>query len=491
MTTAWVLGDQLTLENPALARTRRVLMVESAERSTRERYHKQKLVLVLAAMREFARELEAGGFEVEYLTLSAECTFAQAAARHPDLVAMEPSDRQTQLLLESLGVELVPTTLFLCTRAEFSAWAGVRPRLRMHEHYVRMRRSLGILVEPDGSPVGGRWSFDAENRKTNAAWRRSGLAEARPGPPEVVASETVEAVARDVDRRFPDHPGSTGGFWLPTTREAARAWLADFVAHRLDAFGPYEDAMDTGSAFLHHSVLSPALNLGLLGPRECVDAALASGAPIESIEGFVRQIIGWREFVNGVYWHAGPDYPERNELGATRPLPRLFETGESELACLRHQLASTERLGWNHHIERLMVLGNFMLLADVDPSEATRWFLARYVDAYDWVMWPNTVGMILHADGGMLASKPYAAGGAYINRMSDHCTACRFDPKRRTGEDACPFTTLYWDFIRRHADRFAENPRMALPVRSWHAIPGDEQRAIAARAREVLAVYAS
>ena len=505
MTTVWILGDQLSLRNAALVgcdpKTTVVLMIESRARGGHQRYHQQKLVLVYSAMRHFRHELEAAGWQVDYHLLADTTNFSAALKAHverfrPDRVrVMEAGDWTTTDALPTaarkVGVELewIPTNLFLVPRGEFREWAGDSRRLLLENHYRRMRRKLGILMEPDGTPTGGEWNLDAENRRTWSEWSRAG--KPRPSPlPRMDPDAITRAVIDEVRRLFPDHPGDAAGFWLPVTRADSLRWLEAFIAERFGQFGPYEDLMVTGEPVLFHSVLTPMLNLGLLHPMECVEAAVTAfrqgKVPLASAEGFVRQIIGWREFVNGVYWHCGPDYVERNGLGAHRPLPEWFWTGETELNCLRQVLGEVRSTGYNHHIQRLMVLGNFLLLAGVSPREAYGWFLAMYVDAYDWVMAANVIGMSLHADGGFMATKPYAAGSAYISKMSDYCTGCRFDPKARSGPTACPFQYLYWDFFARHEEAFARNPRVAVIVQAWRKKPDAEKARIRADAAAFL-----
>lgn len=486
MTTVWILGDQLSHEHAALAnadpRKTVVLMVESKARGSVLKYHQQKLVMIYSAMRHFAAELEDKGWAVDYVRLDEGLTFEEAAKRHlkaysPDRILLaEPNSRFEADALEKLGrrlnvsIEFVPTTQFLCSRDDFRKWAGGSgKRLLMESHYRRMRKELGILMRRDGEPEGGRWNFDEDNRRTFSEWKASG--EKPPELPRVRPDERTSEVIEMVEREFADHPGAAGNFRLPVTRRSALHWLRDFVEKRLPQFGDFEDMMATGEPTLFHSLLSPTLNIGLLTPLECVDAAVdawrAKKAPLNAVEGFVRQIIGWREYVNGVYWLRGPDYRESNELGADRPLPDWFYTGDIPMNCLRHVLQQVIDTGWNHHIQRLMVLGNFFLLAGIRPQEVLRWFSEMYVDAFEWVMVPNVIGMCCHADGGTMMTKPYAAGGAYIDRMSDYCSGCRFSPKKKTGPDACPFNYLYWHFYDQHLKRFENNPRVMMPVKSW------------------------
>lgn len=485
MNTVWILGDQLSLSNAALAASDRrevvVLMVESKARGKVLPYHQQKLVLIYSAMRHFAAELERDGWKVDYVRLEEGLTFVDAAQRHvkqfaPEHIRLaEPNSFFEMDALVKLGrklgvpVEFLPTAQFLCGREEFKRWAGTSRRLLMENHYRRMRKKTGFLMKADGEPEGGQWNFDPENRRTFRDWKKAGIAV--PELPHLKQDKTTQEVIEMVKREFPNNPGNAADFWLPVTREDARQWLAAFVEERLPLFGDYEDMMVTGHASLFHSVLSPMLNIGLLTPQECAEAGIAAynakRVPINAIEGFVRQIIGWREFINGIYWLRGPEYKEMNGLGADRSLPAWFYTGEVPMNCLSHVLKQLVETGWNHHIQRLMVLGNFMLLAGISPQQALRWFSEMYVDAYDWVMAANVIGMICHADGGYMATKPYAASGAYIDKMSDYCAGCRFSPKVKSGLDACPFNYLYWNFFDQHAERFAENPRVKMPVNAW------------------------
>lgn len=482
--TVWILGDQLSPSHAALAAAEKettvVLMVEAKSRGSVLRYHRQKLVLIYSAMRHFAAELTRSGWDVDYVRLEEGLTFEEAArghlARHrPQEIAMaEPNSlfeaNALRKLAEKLRVTLrfVPTAQFLCSREEFRKWAGTSSRLLMENHYRRMRKKTGYLMR-DGNPLGGQWNYDHENRLTFRQWKKAGLQP--PRLPGVEHDRITREVIELVTREFPNHPGDAAKSWLPVTRDEAQRWLAAFIKERLPAFGGYEDIMATGHLSLFHSVLSPVLNIGLLTPEECVEAAIAAleagHAPLNAVEGFVRQVIGWREFINGIYWLRGAEYRSRNDLGAERPLPASFYTGETPMNCLHHVLQQVIDTGWNHHIQRLMVLGNFILLAGISPQEALRWFSEMYVDAYDWVMAANVIGMICHADGGFMATKPYAASGTYIDKMSDYCAGCRFSPKEKTGPRACPYNYLYWNFYDQHAERFADNMRVRMPVQAW------------------------
>jgi deoxyribodipyrimidine photolyase-related protein len=509
----WILGDQLLPDHPLLGAPspdRAVALVESAPRARRLRYHQQKLTLLYAAMRHHAAALERAGHRVLYHRLEQPLAVAdsprtpRARTDRPgvdppdsgDVLAawirvhaihaihlLEPNDFHTQAALpalaERLGIPIHthPTPQFLLPRQAFLSWAGERRSLVMEQHYRRLRKELGVLMTADGQPVGGVWNTDADNRQTRARFRK-----ARPVVPPLPPPSTdpvVAEVAAQVARLFPDHPGRAAELWLPVTRAGALEWLERFVAERLAGFGPWEDLMVDQEPVLFHSVLSPLLNIGLLTPMEAVraaEAALAEGrAPLSSVEGFVRQIIGWREFIHGMYWRHMPDYAAVNALEAHRPLPRWVSTGETDMRCVRRAIEAAIRLGYNHHIQRLMVLGNYFLLGGYAPQQVLRWYLEMYSDAYDWVMVPNVLGMVLYADGGWLATKPYAAGPAYLDRMGDHCAHCRYKPTVRTGPEACPFQALYWAFQSRHADRFRHHPRQAMMIRQLDRL-GDETR---------------
>jgi deoxyribodipyrimidine photolyase-related protein len=478
-----VLGDQCSRTLSALRdldpAADVVLLAEVRAECTYVRHHKQKIALVLSAMRHFARALEARGVRVEYVrledpditdTLAGEV--ARAAARHRParIVATHPGewrvleDMRGWEALTGLPVSIRDDDRFLCGLGEFRAWAheqGEGGQLRLESFYRGMRRATGLLME-DGAPAAGRWNFDTDNRRRLPA--RVPVPEPRRCPPDAITSEAMATV----ERCFPDHFGTLDAFGWPTTARDAEAALADFIAHRLPRFGDYQDAMAAGEPTLFHGLVSTSLNAGLLLPRDCCDAAVAAWregrAPLNAVEGFVRQILGWREFVRGVYWTAMPGYAGLNALDARRKLPWFYWSGETEMACLRQVVRQTRDLAYAHHIQRLMVAGNFALLAGLDPAEVNEWYMVVFADAYEWVELPNTHGLAIHADGGITGSKPYAASSAYINRMSDYCRLCPYDPRASTGPDACPFNLLYWDFLARHEARFAANPRMELPL---------------------------
>jgi deoxyribodipyrimidine photolyase-related protein len=500
--TVWILGDQLGPDNAALAGARKkddVLLFVESERALRKlKYHQQRLVLLLSAQRHAAEELRRAGWTVDYHALGRGVTWESALTAHvkkhkPERILLtQPNNYDEQAAAEKLArkfpLETVPTRQFLVPREEFIAWAKGKKSLIMETHYRRVRAEFGFLMDADGEPVGGRWNFDEENRKTFRDWVKAGRprAEVRREKPDKITREVMALVAKE----FADHPGKAEDFWLPVDRAGAQRWLEEFIATRLAGFGPWEDLMVEGEELLFHSVISPLINLGLLTPRECIDKAVAAydkgRAPLAGVEGFVRQIAGWREFVNGVYWLKMPDYEKVNGLDAQRSLPGFFYTGETEMNCVRQCVRQVIGTGFNHHIQRLMVLGNFLLLAGVRPQEALRWYLEMYVDAHDWVMAANVLGMVLHADGGFMATKPYAAGSGYISRMSNYCANCRYQTAVKTGPEACPFNYLYWDFYARHEKRFARNPRVGMALRMLAKKTPAERKAIAESASAFL-----
>jgi deoxyribodipyrimidine photolyase-related protein len=497
-----ILGDQLSTGISALAGLDpgrdTVLMMEVMEENTYVRHHKQKIVLVLSAMRHFAQALRETGVSVDYVTLddplnSGELTteMRRAVARHrPDrVVVTEPGEWRVQAMVESWGavtglpVDVRIDDRFFASRARFAAWARGRRSWRMEHFYRDMRREHAILMDHD-KPAGGAWNLDAENRKSLPASTRP------PARLRFPPDETTRAVMALVGRRFGDHFGGLEDFGWPVSRQDALRALSDFIAVSLPRFGDYQDAMKAGAPFLFHSLLAPALNLGLLSPREVCQAAedawRSGAAPLNAVEGFVRQILGWREYVRGVYWSLMPDYGRRNALQATRSLPAFYWTGDTPMRCLREAVGDTARYAYSHHIQRLMVTGNFALLAGVAPHDIERWYLAVYADAFEWVEMPNTLGMAVFADRGQMASKPYAASGAYIDRMSDFCSGCAYDVKLKTGPNACPFNYLYWAFLIRQKDRLANNPRLAMPYRTLAGWTPERHAAILAEAEAFL-----
>lgn len=477
-----VLGDQLSTDLTALTDIDRandvVLMLEVEEECRYVPHHQQKIVLFLSAMRHFAEELRQSGINVDYVrlddrantgTLTSELERALTRHRAQRLVLTEPGEWRVLSMADDwsrrfgLPVDLRTDRRFFSTRERFRAWADGRRSWRMEHFYREMRREHDVLMDGD-QPAGGAWNFDTENRKRLPAGMP--LPSRRRCAPDQTTREVVALVAD----RFGAHFGDVESFDWPVTRAQALQALDDFIANALPWFGDYQDAMKEGAPFLYHSLLAPALNLGLLSPREVCAAAekawRTGRAPINAVEGFTRQILGWREYVRGVYWALMPGYAEANALEAHRPLPDFYWTGETDMRCLREAITSTRNHAYSHHIQRLMITGNFALLAGIAPREIERWYLAVYADAVEWVEMPNTLGMAVFADGGRMASKPYAASGAYINRMSDFCAGCSYSVALKTGPQACPFNYLYWAFLIRNEDRLKSNPRMAMPYRT-------------------------
>ncbi len=476
-----VLGDQLSRGLATLADLTAddvVLMVEAREETTYVPHHPQKIILVLAAMRHFAQALRDDGVAVRYVTLddpantgsfSGEVRRALREGGYRRVVVTEPGEWRLREEMSrwsdalDVAVELRTDDRFLCPAEEFRQWAAGRKQLRMEHFYREMRRCTGYLMEGD-QPVGGSWNYDSRNRK------RLPRGTTPPQRLRFTPDATTREVTGLVTERYAAHFGDAEGFSWGVTRAQALEALDHFVAEALPCFGDYQDFMSDAEDFLYHAVISPYLNVGLLDPREVCAAAIAAydsgAAPIHCVEGFVRQIIGWREFIRGVYWLRMPSYAGSVYLDAERPLPAFYWGADTDMRCVERAVSATRRNAYAHHIQRLMVTGNFALLAGIRPAEVEAWYLAVYADAFEWVELPNTHGMALFADGGVFASKPYAASGAYINRMSDHCGNCRYDPKQKTGPDACPFNFLYWDFLARNRSRLERNPRMRLAYRN-------------------------
>lgn len=486
-----VLGDQLSPDIAALREADKsrdvVVMAEVAAETDYVPHHPKKIAFLFAAMRKFAASLEADGWQVRYTELDdpdntnsipGELLRAASATNAKDVLATEPGEFRLIAALEDcpIPVHQFPDDRFLCSHAEFEAWAEGRKELRMEWFYRDMRRKTGLLMDGD-KPEGGKWNYDHDNRKPPP-----GSIDA--APLQFTPDATTDAVLTLVEQRFPDNFGTLNPFWFATDTAQARLALAHFIQTALPRFGDFQDAMMKGERFLYHSIISMYLNASLLGWQEVCEAAenaYKSGhAPLNAVEGFIRQIIGWREYMRGIYFLEGPDYTSRNTLNHTRDLPSFYwattpEAG-TDMLCLSEAITQTREEAYAHHIQRLMITGNFALLAGIDPHAVHEWYLAVYADAYEWVEAPNVIGMSQFADGGIVGSKPYVSGGNYINKMSDYCKSCRYDVKIKTGEGACPFNALYWNFLVRHEDRFAKNPRMAQMYRTW-ARMSDEKRA--------------
>jgi len=498
-----VLGDQLDADSAAFDgfdRGADVAWMGEVESEARHvRSHKARIAVFLSAMRHFRDALRRNGIRVEYRSLddpangqSLACELASAIQRLTPkaIVVVEPGEYRVRETVRraarrtGVPIEIRPDRRFLCSRTAFAEFAEGRKQLRMENFYRGMRRKLGIMME-DNSPAGGRWNFDAENRGVFGKGGPDRIAAPRSFPPD----RTTREVLKLVRGRFPDHPGSLANFDWPVTPAQARAALGDFITHRLRQFGAYQDAMWQGQPHLFHSRLSCAMNLKLLDPLEIVRAAERAcregPAPLNSVEGFVRQILGWREYVRGVYWQYMPGYARRNHFRARAPLPWFYWTGKTDMACLAEVVGQTLRYGYAHHIQRLMVTGLFALLLGVNPAEIHKWYLAIYTDAVEWVEMPNVLGMSQFADGGLMASKPYAASGKYIQRMSNYCESCRYDPETRAGEAACPFTVLYWDFLARHRKTLATNARMGLQLKNLARLDGETLKRIRRTARRI------
>ena len=475
MPTAWILEDQLS---PTLLNLREnadlpVLMIESRTAWREWPYHKRRLAFLAGAMRHFADELKTAGRDVHYYPLKARGYKDSLTAirqhvkkvKDNELWLTRPTDYHTQAWIDTLPKKLgvtiryFPNRLFLTDREHFAKWARGK-KVIMETYYRRMRKEHELLMEEDGkSPEGGSWNFDKMNRKP-----AKGLDLTFPKPPSFEPDAITKQVLKDVEREFPDHPGDTSGFDLPVSRDDAHAAVKDFLKNRLPLFGDYEDAMLTGERVLYHSLISPVLNAGLVNPvalAKAVERDYRKGkVPINAAEGFIRQIIGWREFVYGIYWTYMPEYRDRNQRGDSRPLPDFLWDGDTDLHCLKESVSAVVEEAYSHHIQRLMVICNFATLAGLDPQKMADWFLAMYIDSHDWVVTPNVVGMAMNSDHDTIATKPYVSTASYINKMSDYCGHCRYDPKQRTGEAACPFNYLYWTFLDDRRDEYAKNPRM-------------------------------
>jgi deoxyribodipyrimidine photolyase-related protein len=498
-----VLGDQLDRKSAVLDGfdpvRDRIWMAEVAEESTHVPSHQARITLFLSAMRHYADDLRTRGWPLDYLALDNHEFPSLAAALADSLARLGPARvvwvrpgehrvrRNLSEAVRAMGVDLEerPDRHFFSTPEDFAAWADDRQTLRLEYWYRHLRRRTGLLMAGD-QPAGGRWNFDADNRQAFGKDGPGSIPAPIAVPPDPITQEVMELVSR----RFANHPGSLASFDWPITPAQARAALDDFIVHRLPSFGTYQDAIWSGAPWLYHSRLSAALNLKLIGPFSVCQAAEMAWrdghAPLAAVEGFIRQILGWREYTRGLYWRWMPDWLEWNALDAHAPLPGFYWTGETDMACLRDTIGQTLEYGYAHHIQRLMITGLYALLLGVEPRQIHAWYLAVYVDAVEWVELPNVLGMSQHADGGRMASKPYIASGKYIERMSNHCAGCRYRPDQATGPDACPFTTLYWDFLDRHASRYAKHPRLGQQVRNLERMTPEkraEVRAAAARHR--------
>lgn len=485
-----VLGDQLTQSLSALTEAKKddiIVMAEVASETDYVPHHPKKIAFTFTAMRKFADQLRDRGHTVEYTTLddpdnthsiTGELIRRASQQKVKEIIATEPGEWRLISALEDMPIPttILPDTRFIASHKEFEDWAEGRKELRMEWFYRDMRRKTGLLMEGD-KPEGGKWNFDHDNRK--AAPKDIDYA----GP---LKFDPDEDVLQLVEQKFPNNFGDLRPFWYPTDATQARKHLNHWLKNALPNFGDYQDAMLNDYKFLYHSIISVSLNAGLLDPLDVCQKAeaeyKAGRAPINAVEGFIRQIIGWREYMRGIYFLQGPDYTSRNELNHTRKLPDFFWGAETKMNCVAKAVAQTKSDAYAHHIQRLMVTGNFALLAGVDPHQVHEWYLSVYADAYEWVEAPNVIGMSQWADGGIVGSKPYISSGNYIDKMSDHCKSCSYKVKDKTGPDACPFNLLYWHFLDRHRDRFAKNPRMGNMYRVWDRMDEAKRETVLAEA---------
>ncbi len=511
-----ILGDQLNLDNPALegfdAAQDQLLMVEAPHESTQVWSHKARIVLFLSAMRHFYAclasqypcslqdaYLKLG--EHEFATLKDAWTHSIETLQPQKVIVCEPGEYRLEqdliALCREINIQLVirDDTHFMCSKADFKHWSAGGKQLRMEFFYRKMRQKYNVLMQ-GREPEGGAWNYDASNRK---AFGKAGPINV-PAAPQISIDAITQTVIDDVEKYFPNHPGSLKHFIWPVTREQALQFLDDFIENKLAGFGDHQDAMwfndnKSQSPYLWHSVLSTSLNLKLLNPREVIAAAVIAyknkqlqpnALPLASVEGFIRQILGWREFIRGVYWLDMPQMAEANHYQHMRQLPRWYWSADTQMNCMKQTINDTMQHGYAHHIQRLMVTGMFGVLAEIDPKEMAAWYLAVYVDAVEWVELPNVAGMALYANGGRFTSKPYVASGAYINRMSNYCKSCKYKPEVKTGHEACPTTTLYWNFLIKHYDTFACNPRTALMAKNVERFSAEEVVAIQAQSVKLL-----
>ena len=497
-----ILGDQLSSSLSSLKDVTKddvILMCELMEEATYVRHHPKKIAFIFSAMRHFAEELKAKGYWVRYITLDdphntgsleKETRRVIRESRVKQVIVTEPSEYRLHKTFEfwriDLGtpINILPDTRFLCTQEEFKRWAGHRRHLRMEYFYRDMRKKYGFLIEQDGEPTGGRWNFDKENRKSPPRGLSS--------PKRI--SHLKDHITRDVlslvKKRFSHHFGNLEPFHYAVTRQQALIELAHFIRELLPYFGDYQDVMVVGEAYLYHSMISSYLNAGLLLPLEVCQIAeqayRAGKAPLNAVEGFIRQILGWREYVRGIYWMHMPQYGEMNHFNAKEPFPDFYWTANTKMFCIAEAVKHTRDHAYSHHIQRLMVTGNFALLTGLDVKQVQEWYLAVYSDAYEWVEMPNTLGMALFVDGGIMGSKPYAASGKYIDKMSNFCEQCSYDPDKTTTINACPFNSLYWDFMARNQDKLKQNHRLSYVYSSWNRFSPQKQKAIREHATEII-----
>lgn len=499
-----ILIDQLSTTLSSLENCNKakdiILMCETMEEATYAPHHKKKIAFLLSAMRHFADTLKKNGFNVHYAKLddpdntgsiSGEIQRATKSHGIQNIMITQPGEYRILQNIKTLQkkirtpIKILEDTRFLCSQEDFEAWSeGGKKSLRMEFFYRHMRHKHHILMEGD-HPIGGKWNYDAENRKKPSNQIKI------PPPYSVKIDQTTRVVIELVDKYFPDHFGDLEPFYFAVTRRQALNALNDFINHRLPQFGDYQDAMLEGEPWMFHSHIAFYLNCGLLLPMECIasaEQAFHDGqAPLNAVEGFIRQILGWREFIRGVYWQKMPDYANQNYFKHKRKLPDFYWTGDTRMNCLKQCVLDTKQNAYAHHIQRLMVLGNFALLTGINPKEVNAWFLVVYADAFEWVEMPNVSGMALFADGGMMSSKPYASGGAYINKMSDYCKKCHYNVNQKNGQDACPFNYLYWHFLATHRDQLANNHRMGMMYKSLERMNTQKRKAIEEDSQRFLA----
>lgn len=500
---ALVLGDQLDHEISSLKHidptTDLVVMMEVMEEATYVKHHPKKIAFLFSAMRHFSDDLTQKGYNVLYIKLDSkdnghsftnnivEIVTKYKAER---LIVTEPGEyRVLQFMKDwkksfTCEVSILPDDRFFCDHETFGEWVKGKKSLVMEHFYRMMRKTTGYLMDSEGKPIGGNWNYDQSNRN-----KYDGEVKIH-GPKKFQPDSITQEVIELVEERFGSHFGSTTPFWFAVTAKQAKSALKHFINYSLPYFGTYQDAMVDNEHFLFHSVLSQYINCGLLNPRtvceEVIKAFENNHAPINAVEGFIRQIIGWREYVRGLYWHLMPKYSTMNHLNAKRPLPEMYWTGETDMKCMRHVIQQTQEEAHSHHIQRLMVTGNFALIAGITPQEVCDWYLAVYADAYEWVELPNTLSMALFADGGILATKPYAASGNYINKMSNFCKNCPYNVKKRVGEDACPFNFLYWNFLDENKKALENNQRLRFAYANLEKIPKEELHAMKMQAKKFL-----
>jgi len=494
-----ILGDQLSEDIAALREADReidiVVMAEVMGEASYVPHHPKKIAFLFAAMRKFAARLDGQGWRVRYTRLddgdntqsiAGELIRRASETGAKEVLATEPGEFRLIAALEDcpVPVHFFPDDRFLCSHAEFDAWAEGRKELRMEWFYRDMRRKTGLLMD-GGKPEGGKWNYDHDNRKPAPGEITF------TGPMQFTPDETVQEVLALVEARFGRNFGTLRPFHFATDRAQARRALSHFITNALPRFGDFQDAMLDGNRFLYHAVISMYLNAGLLGWREICEAAEVAytegKAPLNAVEGFIRQIIGWREYMRGIYFREGPDYTSRNALDHQRKLPGFYWDADTDMRCVARTVEQTRDEAYAHHIQRLMVTGNFALLAGIAPAEVHEWYLAGYADAYEWVEAPNVIGMSQFADGGIVGSKPYVSGGNYISRMSDYCKHCAYEVGDKSGDKACPFNYLYWAFLHRHRDRFGRNPRMAQMYRTWMNMSEEKRQAALDSAEAFLA----